>query len=45
VAIYSSRVDEIVWKVAAIFHGFVEIYIRGESEKVRGINNGNEHNR
>jgi hypothetical protein len=33
VAIYSSLVDETVWKVAAIFHGFVEMYIRGESVK------------
>jgi hypothetical protein len=33
VAMYSSRVDEIDWKEAAIFQGFEETYIRGESTK------------
>lgn len=44
VAIYSSRVDEIVWKVAAIFHGFVEMYIRGESKTIGHVSNEIEHN-
>jgi hypothetical protein len=35
VAMYSSRVDEIVWKVAVIFQGFVDVYNRGESAKKR----------
>ena len=43
VATYSSRVDDIVWKVAAIFHGFVEIYIRGESKQARKVSNSVEH--
>ena len=33
VVMYSSRVDEIVWKVAVIFQGFVDVYKRGESVK------------
>ena len=35
VVIYSSRVDEIVWKVAVIFQGFVDVYKRGESAKIK----------
>lgn len=31
IAMYSSRVEEIVWNVAVIFHGFVDMYNRGES--------------
>ena len=33
VVMYSSRVDEIVWNVAVIFQGFVDVYKRGESAK------------
>jgi hypothetical protein len=35
VAMYSSRVDEIVWNVAVIFQGFVDVYKRGESAKTK----------
>ena len=35
VAMYSSRVDEIAWNVAVIFQGFVDVYKRGESAKMK----------
>lgn len=35
IPMYSPRVDAIVWKVAVIFQGLVDIYKRGDSGKKR----------